>query len=480
MRRSGVLLLAGALACGLAPAAARGADAPPPPLVLQAPALVDGVRTVDVDGDRVVDLVLSSGREVRVWRGGTLAAAPTWTFAVPPEATFVTVHGAGAAARGKGPTLLAIAGERVLRLAPGQPAVALEGVSAAVPWTDHRRATMSDFAPQGGLLLPTASGFRWIPDLEGAPGRAFDIEAPPARRVQPAGPFLEDSGVAIATWPSPWFGTAEPTNGSGAAVWIASDDALRSFRVVEGTVEARAIPSSFLPRENWQRTVLEDLDADGAPDLAHEASTNDSGTYVYFHTPCVEEGDDLRPPRATIRLRGFQIPPEYTDLDGDGRPDVVITSIDIDGSNVIAAISRGRVVARTRAFLNRSERSKEWFPATPDAEVESEIGVRILFTYAGAIDVKRSFTILPTADLDGDGRKDLVIRTGDDRLAVRLGRAEGVWSKEATTIAIPAVGRSPDVEGRAADLTGDRRDDIVLLYRAGPGETDRVVVVTGR
>ena len=95
--------------------------------------------------------------------------------------------------------------------------------------------------------------------------------------------------------------------------------------------------------------------------------------------------------------------------------------------------------------------------------------------------MKRSFTIVTTADLDGDKRKDLVIRTGPDVLSVYRGTAEGVWSPEASsTIAIPDIGKSPDIEGSAGDLTGDGHDDIVLLYRAPPGGADRTIVVVSK
>jgi hypothetical protein len=52
-----------------------------------------------------------------------------------------------------------------------------------------------------------------------------------------------------------------------------------------------------------------------------------------------------------------------------------------------------------------------------------------------------------------------------------------VWAKEPRSVRIPAVGASPDVEGYVGDLTGDGKDDVVLLYRAPPGGTDRTVVL---
>ena len=135
---------------------------------------------------------------------------------------------------------------------------------------------------------------------------------------------------------------------------------------------------------------------------------------------------------------------------------------------------------RTRGTIAGIERYVEIYTGIRPAIVESDIGVRILFTFSGSIEVKRSFTILTTADLDGDGRKDLVIRTGPDTLSVYRGTADGVWSATATSIAIPAMGASPDIEGYAGDLDGDGKDDIVLLYRAPPGGADRTVVVMSR
>ncbi len=178
-----------------------------------------------------------------------------------------------------------------------------------------------------------------------------------------------------------------------------------------------------------------------------------------------------------MRLKGFQFPPDYVDLDADGLPDLVVTTIDIDGGNVMRAVLKGRVVAKTRAWRNRGG-AGDFFSPTPDAEVDSEIGVRILFTFSGSIEVKRSFTILATADVDGDRRKDLVIRTGPETLSVYAGTTDGVWAKEPRSVRIPPVGSSPDVEGYVGDLTGDGKDDLVLLYRAPPGGADRTVVVT--
>jgi hypothetical protein len=360
-----------------------------------------------------------------------------------------------------------------------------------VPWTDARRAHVTDFVRGTALFLPTATGLRWIPDWIGARGTGYDVPLAPRRKVTPAGPFLEDRTTVSFAWPSPFALTSWDGAGGKPAAFFVGTDGVHAF-VPEGSgLRDLVYPTEFLPPTTGtqeRRRVLVDLEGDGVPDLVQETTTNNSGEYAFFRTPAPKVpppaagplvAGDLRPARGLVRLTGFQLPAEYVDLDGDGRTDFVVTTIEIDGSNVMRAVTKKVVTARTRAFLNRSKGKPEddFFLAKPDVERSSEIGVRLLFTFSGSIEVQRSFTILAGADLDGDRRKDLVIRTAPDALTVWPSTADGVWAGTPRTIAVPAVGSSPDVEGYVGDLSGDGRDDLVLVYRAPPGGTDRTVVV---
>jgi hypothetical protein len=443
----------------LALAARAQAGTPPRPVEVEGFDGVGSLRFADVDGDGVRDLMLSSGRTVKAFRGTRegVAAAPTWTRTF--ESPTALVWPAGMLVPGGGP------GWRTTEQPAGRVAPSI---------------VLAEWVRGGNALAPTESGYDWS---EG--GTTVPLRAPLRKKVTVAGPFLEDVTVAQTEWPDPYLVPSWSAAGGKPTAFFLGDDAIRAF--VRGGAEV-AWSTTFLPPVRDGRSLLVDLDGDGTPDLAHEVLTNDSGTYGFFGTkspPSLADakagtaisGPDLRPARGQIRLTGFQIPSDYVDLDGDGRKDLVVTTIEIDASNVMAAVMKRRVTARTRAFLNRSAKGDVLFAGTPDAEVESTIDVKIQFTYSGSIEVKRSFTILPTADLDGDGRKDLVIRTSPTTLAVRRGVEKGVWAAEPTTVAIPAVGDSPDVEGYAADLTGDEKDDLVLLYRAGPGGKDRTVVL---
>lgn len=465
----------------VAPEAASPSD--PPWVELLAPSPVEGLRCVDADGDGLKDVLVVSGRDVlgfRAVRDGRPDAAPTWTWRVPPSATFVWPGPPHVDGETRTPMLLALAGTQVLRLAPGRPPAVEEGLEADARFADATKAVLAEFARGGTtLLLPTASGLRWVPDLR-ARTTSFDVPLPRSVLVTAPGPFVEDAAEIAASWPSPELVAPGREAPRGAVVAFGADAFHGLIRTDEGTRPLRRTVAG-LPRAGSRRDVLLDLDGDGLPDLVREATTNDSGVYAFVPLPdLAPEGPPLSP-RAVLRLTGFQLPPDYVDLDGDGRKDFVVTTIDIDGGNVMRAVAQGRVTARTRAFLHRpSARGAEGaalFHGTPDAEVESDIRVRIFFTFSGAIEVARSFTILATADLDGDGRKDLAIRTPDGALGVRRGTASGVWSSSTVRVALPPVGDSPDVEGYVTEATGDRRDDLVLLYRAGPGGKDRLYLL---
>ena len=184
--------------------------------------------------------------------------------------------------------------------------------------------------------------------------------------------------------------------------------------------------------------------------------------------------------RDSLKLSGFSLEPIFTDLDRDGRLDLVVTTIDIDAPNVLRAVTSGRVKAVTRAFVQKAGADGvPGFPPQPSAEVSSDVGVKIRFGYAGNLDILRSFTILATADLDGDGHRELVIRTGPDKLAVRAGRADGVWAAEPRMVAIPALAPGEELDARAADLDGDGKDELVLHTRAAPGGRDRLTLLPG-
>jgi hypothetical protein len=462
------------------------------PLRLETPAKVDAVKLADVDGDGTADVVTLSGRTVCVWTAGKDAlatAAPRWKVDVPSDVSFVDV------ARSSRPALLCVgsAGARLFRLdaASRGPGGSIPG-SARLDWRDGSKAVFARLHPGPAgdptFLVPSQEGWRLAGRPDAVVTAAEPLRIPPRREVTAAGPFLEDTATLKAALPSlqSWVFPAPPSQGATPAYlsWGVFDDALHCF----GGPGPLAYDLSFLPATG-DRTLVP-MDADPAPDLIHRDGDNREGRYAFFRVPPPEpevQADgtttwkrpaDLRPPAAFLRLSGFNLDPDYADVDGDGLVDFVVTTIAVDGQNTLRAVATGKVVATTLAFLQRKQApGAPMFATQPDATVTSDIGVRIRFGFTGTIDVTRSFTILATGDLDGDGRKDLVIRSGPGTLQVRKGTAEGVWAKDAAAVGIPTLGAGEECEAHAANLDGKPGDDVLLHYRGADSAHDRLYVL---
>lgn len=488
--RSWTGLVALALALG---SGARAARAAPTPVTLAAPARVDAVRLADVDGDGLTDVLTLSARRVDVWlgrAGQALAPAPSLTAEVPADVSFVDV-----ARRGR-PALLGLGadGPVRLRLDASGPAALERLPGGGLGWRDGEKPAFAALHPGGAgdptHVLPGAGGWVWADAHETAwNGRSLGL--PVRAEVLVPGPFLEESAQMQVRLPALYAPplAAKPAAPSVAApahlIWALAEERL----VCLTGPSPLAYDLSFLP-STGDRTLV-DLDGDRLPDLVHRDGDTREGRYAFFRIPAPEArtdaegrvtfapvGRDPRPPAAFLRLAGFNLDPDYVDVDGDGLLDFVITTIAVDAPNTLRAVSSGRVTATTLCFRQRpAAAGQPLYPPQPDASVTSDIGVKIRFGATGNLDVARSFTIVSTADVDGDGRRDLLIRLGPDALALRRGVESGVWAAEPTLLPVPPLAPGEELEAHPADLDGRPGDELVLHYRSAEGKTDRLVSI---
>ncbi|MDF1701737.1 MAG: VCBS repeat-containing protein [Planctomycetota bacterium] len=455
----------------------RAAAAAPRVLTLEGIDKVTGLQRADTNQDGIIDLLLLSGRRLHVW-GATraadseerrVAATPRASWEVPADVSFATGRPLAAqrgTPQGDDVAFLGKAGWRMGSEGAGQASSLLppEARAAGLSWRDNEQLTFTDcWRDADNFLIPTADG--WLH------ASGYRLRIPRTFRVKAPGPFLEDTCTIEHGLPQAYVGAG--------GLWAIADRKL----INEGPQGRVTYDVAFLGAGEggtYDQTLV-DLDGDRRPEILHRIYTNRQVHYGFFRTQAATgtTGPSHKPANCRLSLQGFQLDPQFVDLNADGRLDLVITSMQVNAANMVAALSKGKIVAETRAFLNKSAGSGTYFRDTPDALVKSEIGVKVRFDQAGNIEVVRTLMIVTDGDFDGDGRKDLAIRTGPDTIRIHAGRAAGVWAPEAEAraVAIPPIGRSPDIEGYAMDLDGDRKDEFVLVYRAPSGGKDVVRII---
>ncbi|MES2641701.1 MAG: VCBS repeat-containing protein [Myxococcota bacterium] len=202
---------------------------------------------------------------------------------------------------------------------------------------------------------------------------------------------------------------------------------------------------------------LEDLDGDGKIDLAVNRLVL-AGSWFGATAEIVwakGRGDGFNALQV-IPVNAAAFGMELLDLDGDGDKDFVTPLVDVG----IGTIARALLAksARVDLTLFRMESGTFQAPAT-------------LRTFGFPLESPGRFQATLKADVDGDGRIDLVTNDAEDRVRVYRGKAGGLESAVAWEVAtrVPIGDDTLFVH----DLTGDGRAEIVVW---GPKEANATVL----
>jgi hypothetical protein len=214
--------------------------------------------------------------------------------------------------------------------------------------------------------------------------------------------------------------------------------------------------------------TVSDVDGDGIADLvvrklvARGLASVTTTTYVFFGR---KGGSYAEVPDQILKGEGATgTDVELFDVTGDGRPDLVVPSVNIGIFAIVKILLNRTLSINFQVFP--FEPAKRRFAEKPAAERELSFKLNL----SGAADIQ---AIDMFGDYNGDKRVDLAFGTGDDELSIFLGGRGTLFADSASArIPVRAVGRLESV-----DLDGKGRSDMLLYYPATKGHRGEVMLL---
>ncbi|MCA9505637.1 MAG: VCBS repeat-containing protein [Spirochaetaceae bacterium] len=351
------------------------------------------------------------------------------------------------------------------------------------PWGIGRLELVADWQGDGrpSLLVPVLDG-AWLVDWPAGGARRLRMPVHASYRTQhPFLPALVSKWmIAEVTWPS--IARVDDDGDGRTDLFALSRWEIGVHRAgpqglpIEPT---RRIPLAPFDEElerrhesTLQTHLALDVDGDARADLMLASlggGLMDGQSRLRIH---LGRGDGVsvdQPPDAVRERRGGFAGWSFADLDGDGRQELIETSVEFGIVQLVRVLLTRRVETMVRVFA---------------LDPTSEGGLRQRFEhgFAFALDFDRGVAggVVPTlGDWNGDGIQDLSVAAGAGELSFRLGQAspdEPCFGRETGRQTIPlATG-----EGRAVDLDGDGLDEIVAFTDSDADEPLVVLHNRGR
>ena len=243
--------------------------------------------------------------------------------------------------------------------------------------------------------------------------------------------------------------------------------------VISGYSEISIGQTETVDEKNFHSQILEDIadiNDDGIDDLVVKRIKSQGvlgweSDYQMFFGARQNNGelrfDKMR--STAILSKGFQFDTKLLDINGDGTLEFIITS---------AKISLGAIV---RVLLTRTAKLEVSVFSLKDGQFPEKPTAKKIIS--AQIDFKSGSVSVPavlTADVNGDGLKDLLVQNDSSELAIYLGEpSDRLFAKGSTKIRLNLPKTSSDY--LVHDLDNDGRDELILTIQEE--QTTRVSVV---
>jgi hypothetical protein len=220
-----------------------------------------------------------------------------------------------------------------------------------------------------------------------------------------------------------------------------------------GCVATAPAPYSGLGRQFNAGALMIDLNNDGALDAVRwnsPGSLNQTRYEAEIYFGPIRSGLPTTP-HAQISVEGVAGFPEFGDFNGDGRLDMVVCAMEVAPLATAKVFVMKKVKLYLLAFRQRPDNT---FSVVPDARLDFDY--RLNFDDPAPVNGP---LIRVIGDLDGNGTDDLIVQTGEDRIAIYPGDAEQMLEDSPQRLACDKA-----IAIDTPDLDGDGRADIFLVH----------------
>ena len=210
---------------------------------------------------------------------------------------------------------------------------------------------------------------------------------------------------------------------------------------------------------------IKDLNGDQLPDIMTDTTVSsgvfDKKTELRLHLGAAIE-DSLTvsdTENALLESDGMQYDIVTTDIDGDGKMDLMARKIQLSFGRFIRALLSGSMAMQVQFYKMTDD---DTYPS--NASYVAKTKVRFSMS-SGQVDIPA----IRIADFDGAGQQDLMIQTKPDRLSFHYGIAGNkLFAKSAVsrTVDLPRNGDLVATE----DINGDGKADLIIRYNEADGE----------